>query len=235
MYTRGLSLITRIDSIENHCFLPQFLSHDAVVLDLGVNDGTFSYTISERYGVKCFGVEANPALCEKLDGSKQLLKFFNFAVAGKDEMVELNVSGLSVSSTIADSPVPDPKGSVAVAGKTLPTFLKEQNISEVDLMKVDVEGAEVGLFAASPDELLRQIRQISIEFHDEHRFMTSEQFAEIRDRLFDLGFAGIKFSGNNTNWLFFQRDLIGPLQRTYVKYLVRNVRGALRRAGLRFG
>jgi len=89
------------------------------------------------------------------------------------------------------------------------------------------------MFRSTPDELLRNIGQITIEFHDHHRFMSVADFEEIRDRLFSVGFGGIKFSPNNTNWLFFRSEMSGPLRTAYVRHLVRNARGVFRRLGFR--
>jgi 23S rRNA U2552 (ribose-2'-O)-methylase RlmE/FtsJ len=68
MKVRPLSVISRIDSIENHCFFPHALSAGALVIDLGANQGHFSRTISRRYGLRCIGVEANPALAREASG-----------------------------------------------------------------------------------------------------------------------------------------------------------------------
>jgi FkbM family methyltransferase len=172
---------------------------------------------------------------QQQNNGDERVRFLNFAICGADEPVMLQVSGYITSSTITRGDIPDPQGTVVVPGKTLATFFSEQGIDRVDLMKIDIEGAEVGVFESTSDEVLRRIRQMSIEFHDEHGFMTRQQFEQIRTRLLDLGFCGIKFSSNNTNWLFFRPEVAGPITRAYVRYLVRNARGALRRAGLRFG
>jgi hypothetical protein len=102
-------------------------------------------------------------------------------------------------------------------------------------MKVDIEGAEVPLFQTSSDELLRRIKQITIEFHNDNHLISAEQFRAILARLKSLGFVGIQFAGNDTNWLFFRpQDVrIGPGQTAYIRWVVRNVRGALRKLGFR--
>src|SRR5205823_3461478 len=124
---------------------------------------------------------------------------------------------------------------VVIPGRTLASLLSECSVEHVDLLKVDIEGAEVPLFAATPDELLKRIRQITIEFHDDAGVITREESEQIRQRLRNLGFSGIKFAPNNSNWLFFRPELAGPVTRTYVRYFVRNIRGACRRMGLRWG
>ncbi|CAN5659674.1 hypothetical protein BH09PLA1_BH09PLA1_22650 [soil metagenome] len=235
MSHRLLQRFSKIDNIENHTFFPQSLSTDSVVIDLGANLGRFSTAIARRYGLRCFGVEPNPALFEQLrPHNTDRLQFFHFAINGSDGPIVLNVSGEITTSSVITAKVPDAKGQVEVPGKMLGTFLREQGISGVDVLKVDIEGAEVGMFDSLSDESLRKIRQITIEFHDHHGFITREQMQAIRRRLRDLGFHGIKFSPNNTNWLFFQPEVAGPLRRFYVKYIVRNIRGPMRRLGFRY-
>jgi FkbM family methyltransferase len=230
-----LSRISRIDSIENHCFLPHPLTSDSVVVDLGANRGHFSHTIAGRYGLRCFGVEPNPALFQKLAADDRGVKFVNYAMSGSDQPVTLHISADITSSSIVSADVPQPEQDVVIAGRTLPGLLNECGVQHVDLLKVDIEGAEVPLFAATPDDLLRRIHQITIEFHDDAGLITREQSEQIRQRLRDLGFSGIKFSPNNTNWLFFRSGLAGPVTRAYMRYFVRNIRGACRRMGLRLG
>jgi FkbM family methyltransferase len=234
-----LRTVSTIDNIETHTFFPDRLGPDSVVLDLGANCGRFSQKIARRYELRTFGVEANPALYENLKrieadpASVGRVRFFNFAIAGTDAPVRLHVSGEIETSSIASSAVPDAQGEAVIPGKTLATFMREINVTRVDLLKVDIEGAEVAMFRSTPDDLLRNIGQITIEFHDHHGFMSVADFEEIRDRLFSVGFGGIKFSPNNTNWLFFRSEMSGPVRTAYVRHLVRNARGVFRRLGFR--
>ena len=86
-----------------------------------------------------------------------------------------------------------------------------------------------------PDEMVKRFAQITIEFHDDHRLITREQFQEIRRRLNRIGFLGIQFASNNTNWLFYQpaKVSVGPMKDFYVWHVVRNARGVLRKLGFR--
>ncbi len=230
-----LRRFSQIDNIENHTFFPQPLTADSTVIDLGANLGRFSRAIAARFGLRCYGVEANPNLFAQLKSyAHDRLQFFSFAINGQDAPITLNLSSDITSSSVASAVVPDANGQVTVPGKTLSTFLAEQGLGTIDLMKVDIEGAEVALFGSMSDEMLRNVKQITIEFHDEHGFITHEQFCQLRDRLLSVGFHGIQFSPNNTNWLFFRPEIAGPVRRAYVKYIVRNIRGVMRRLGFRY-
>jgi FkbM family methyltransferase len=234
-----LRAVSTIDNIETHTFFPDSLGPQSVVVDFGANQGEFSRKIAQRYGLRTFGVEANPELFEKLKrmetdpANEGRVKFFHYAISDKDEPVELHLSSESTTSSITTSAVPGARGGTMVEGRTLGTFVREIGIDQIDLLKCDIEGAEVGMFRTASDDLLRRIGQITIEFHDHHGFHSVVDFQEMRDRLYGLGFAGIKFSPNNTNWLFYQSTMAGPARRAYVRYIVRNARGVFRRMGLR--
>jgi FkbM family methyltransferase len=227
-------LLWPIDSIENHTFLPPTLGPGSVVVDLGANEGRFAREIARRYGVTCHAAEPNPELFRSLHGDGAF-RAHHVAVSGADGPQTLHLSSDVTSSSVASGNVPGPAGEVVVPGMTLASFCREAGVGRIDLLKVDIEGAEVAMFESTPDELLGRIAQITIEFHDDHGLMTRQEFAAIRDRLMGLGFAGIQFAGNNTNWLFFRPDVarVGRLRQRYLRLVVRNVRGVLRKLGFR--
>jgi hypothetical protein len=82
-----------------------------------------------------------------------------------------------------------------VDGITLETFLNNQRIELVDLLKIDIEGAEEAVFNSTRDTTLCNVKQISIEFHD---FMpgsiSTEEVNKITNRLKRLGFICLPFS-----------------------------------------
>jgi hypothetical protein len=85
-------------------------------------------------------------------------------------------------------------GSISVPACDLPTFLARHQIPRVDLLKVDIEGAEIELFGAIPDALLRDIPQIALEGHDFLGAVAKADLKALRRRLESLGFLWIAFS-----------------------------------------
>jgi len=80
-------------------------------------------------------------------------------------------------------------------------------LTTVDLMKVDIEGAELPMFRAAPDEALLRSRQISVEFHE---FLYPDMHVEIeltKQRLQRLGFVAVDFSRVNGDVLFLNPSL----------------------------
>jgi hypothetical protein len=57
-------------------------------------------------------------------------------------------------------------GGVEVPALSLPDLLAQENVSHVDLLKVNIEGAERPLFAALTTSDVRSIRHIAVSCHD---------------------------------------------------------------------
>ncbi|WP_242725383.1 FkbM family methyltransferase [Microcoleus vaginatus] len=54
------------------------------------------------------------------------------------------------------------QGEISVDGITLETFLNNQRIELVDLLKIDIEGAEEAVFNSTSDATLCNVKQITI-------------------------------------------------------------------------
>jgi hypothetical protein len=67
--------------------------------------------------------------------------------------------------------------------------MRRLGITKIDLLKLDIEGAEFDLIAVTPNQILQRISQIAVEFHDfKPAFRNRELFENARDRLIALGF-----------------------------------------------
>ena len=49
---------------------------------------------------------------------------------------------------------------------SLQEFLQNHGVREIDLLKVDIEGAEIEMIRHAPRLLFDQIKQITLEYHD---------------------------------------------------------------------
>lgn len=82
---------SRITTARGHSFYTGLVNRESVIVDLGGHKGEFSSEISQRFGCKCYLVEALPTLFSQI-GEGPLVQKYNFAMAGRDEPVELFVS-----------------------------------------------------------------------------------------------------------------------------------------------
>ncbi len=194
------SRLSGLMTVRDHTFLYRPLNSGSVVVDLGAHRGEFSSRIGSLFGCRCIGVEANPELAQGLM-SHPSGRFFHFAITSARETVHFHLADNPLASTTDDlekSPFHQ-VSTVAVPGITLEEFLKEQEIDHIDLLKVDIEGAELDLFKTTSDETLKQISQIALEFHDFCHFIREQDTLEITRRLVGIGFYPIRFMGNENS------------------------------------
>jgi FkbM family methyltransferase len=223
-------------TLQGHTFFPSALHRDSVVVDLGANRGGFSQGVRSRFGCRCIAVEANPDLAAALRTSSTI-ESYQCAIAAADGESALHLSADPEGSSIQGNPPQSTGESVIVPARTLTTFLKEAGVTHVDLLKVDIEGAEVRMFDSLGDADLQRIDQISVEWHDFCGFVTAQDIERVAKRLDRLGFEGIRFGLDNINWVFVRRDLARPgvVRRKYVRYLMNPARNMLHRLRARVG
>lgn len=157
------------DTLRGHTFLHSGISREAIVLDLGANHGLFSIEMRDKYGGKYFLVEANPNLAAELSALKTF-PVLPYAVASMKGTVPFNISkndtGSSMCTLLTDSvwgSVLDHE--VSVPAETLETIVAEFKLAHIDLLKMDIEGAEIDVLTSLSREVLDHIGQITVEFH----------------------------------------------------------------------
>jgi FkbM family methyltransferase len=221
--------IAGLHSIRGHHFYADLISSDCVVLDLGSHLGQFSQEISNISGCKCYAVEALPALYEKI-AETPLIRKFNYAISSSNQPIDFCVTENQEANHIAQITTDDPSQKITVEGISIEKFLSQQNIQGVDLMKVDIEGAEIELFKSMSDETIGKIKQITIEFHD-FIFNIGKEVEEIKQRLKALGFTIVVFSRqNNGDVLCINKKLckIPFFRFIYIIYFAKYIRGSIR-------
>lgn len=93
---------------------------------------------------------------------------------------ELRFGGMSTSASIQEN------GS-EVKCTSLPAIIQEYSIPRVDILKMDIEGAEEEVFAAHANDWLPAVDLIIVEIHGDSRFRV------ISDVLRDSGFTMIQY------------------------------------------
>lgn len=206
------------DQVRGHTFLPNFLSRTGKVIDLGMNKGDFATAMRDRYGCVVAGLEANPSLAKATSGLSGIV-CKNAAISGTDGFVEFFVNEEnSEASKIISSPSRSVE-TMTVPSVSLSSFFREIGTEEVDLLKVDIEGAELDLIEKTDPDDLRRCAQITIEFH---AFVFHDQAPRVETaiaRLSELGFYYIDFSIRRTDVLFINNSVI-ELSAVDKSYLV---------------
>lgn len=215
-----------VDIKENHTFVADLINSNSIILDLGTYDAGFSKFIKKKYKSDVYAVEAVPSLYKKIKNLKDI-NVFNYCICDSNELCKINVPEEGCASNKIDKI----NGRlVEVQGITLEKFLFEQNIDKVNLLKIDIEGAEIEVLNSIPNDIFKKINQITIEFHD---FLWPELGVEVKDiknKIKKIGFYCIPFSlTNNGDILFIKKSLISFFNYLYLKYFIRYLIGIKRK------
>ena len=159
-----LSVFEEIFVDRDYKVLNKIIGEASVILDLGAHIGCFSiYAGVLNSGAKIFSFEPeerNFALLKenlKLNNVNAVVK--NVAIGGVDGNRELYLSSDSHNHSLIGS------------GEGKKVFVRSfdgliEKLGLVDLVKMDIEGAEFEIFENVSDESLGKIRSIYIEYHE---------------------------------------------------------------------
>ena len=152
-----------IETIYDHTVHPRYLGPQSEVLDLGANYGLFAKAITARFGCRCIAVEPTPEPFAAIAESPLISKL-QAAAASKSGTVPFHVATDSIFSSLY--PTSSVLRVIEVRAFSLSDLFDLVETRPLDLLKMDIEGAEVELLNTCPPSVLQQIRQITVEFHD---------------------------------------------------------------------
>lgn len=199
-----------MENIRGHHLDSKLLNADSVVIDLGACEGEFAREIEARWGARVFAIEANPANYARTFHGGRVTRH-NVAISDRIGTAKLylaqNQEGNSLNARHRDVSL---EACVEIPCTTLKDFMAQNGIRKVDVLKVDIEGAEIALFASLSDDELRGFTQVSVEFHD---FITALEIggevAAIKKRMKRLGFGWIIYRKPNVDVLFLNLNAPG--------------------------
>jgi FkbM family methyltransferase len=157
-----------------------------LIVDIGMNVGDFSiFSMATNPRSRIVGVEADAdtaALARRNSPQRQEVAWtvLHRAAWKNNDPLYIETGPLSVSSKISET------GRQPVDGIDLRTLLSLLPNEPVDVMKIDVEGAEEAFLCEQPD-LLERVRHLIVEIHplacDEQRVrnVLRAQFAVVED------------------------------------------------------
>ena len=134
------------------------LRENPIIFDLGANMGLFSIAAKSRYPTATIvAYEPHPATFALLKKNAPFATVYQCAAAGKTGMVHIQADGKSIERKLVD------EGGIPVEAQSLDDILF--GVDHVDLLKVDIEGAEFELFEQAHEATIAKIKDLIIEVH----------------------------------------------------------------------
>jgi FkbM family methyltransferase len=148
------------------------LTRESIVYSFGVGeDISFDLSVIATYGLRVFAFDPTPRSIEWLNHQKlpREFKFYPFGIAGHDGTVKFyppeNTNHVSHSIIPKNEKTFKP---IEVRVKRLSSIMQNFNHSFIDILKMDIEGAEYDVINDLVNMKDICVKQVLVEFH--HRF-----------------------------------------------------------------
>ena len=144
------------------------------IIDAGANIGFGSLYFSKVFpGAEIVAIEPeneNFNLLKHNTRNYKNIRCLQAALWNKNEMVSIaNPDSLAASFMV------ESKAESSIQGITIGQLLEEQNWDRVDIVKIDIEGAEKEVFSAD-NEWLRKTKLLIVELHDRYKADCTKTF-----------------------------------------------------------
>jgi FkbM family methyltransferase len=138
------------------------------IVDAGAHVGGFALWAAAQSECHIIALEPNPATRELLEinvrkqNLDERIAVRPWALAGRRERRGLRPAADSAATALVEMPA---SGDVEVDALTLPDLIEASGFPHIDVLKMDIEGAEHEVFASADDKALRLVSTWIIECH----------------------------------------------------------------------
>ena len=179
--------------------IKKYLPSNPVIIDCGAHIGTDSIELSEIVGSTIFALEAVDEVYHRLKEntkSKNNIKCFNLALSNYDGEADFYLSSggsdgssslLKPKTHLSDHPEVLFDEVVKVKCLKLDTWARNNNISRVDMLWLDMQGFEQSMLAAS-EKILPTVSVIHTEVSMRETYEGVKTFEEFKSFLNGKGF-----------------------------------------------
>jgi FkbM family methyltransferase len=148
-----------------------------VILDIGSNIGASIIYFHEKFpDAQIFGFEPHPGTFQILRqnvGQLRGVTVFDYGLGATRQRIAVRADNVNFGAFNTRGDFKDrgqPAAPVECEVRRLDDVLRELGITEVDLIKIDCEGAETEIFSTLPDAILNRCQWIVGEIHDPSGF-----------------------------------------------------------------
>ena len=188
-------------TIREHTFFLSNFHAASTIVDVGANVGDFSRECAARFGCVPYAIEPNPSSASQITNAR----VFNHAIGAATGTGKFFLGPSSEGCSLVQHP--DHTDSTIVSVLALQEFLQQQRLDSVDLLKMDIEGAELDLLLALTAPV--NIAQISVEFHDFMFPDQAERVTQTMQHMKSIGFECFNFTSPwNIDVLFVNLSMV---------------------------
>ena len=184
------------------------IDRHSTVYSFGVGeDATFDTTLIKKFGLTVHAFDPTPKSIEwvKRQAFSDRFVMHDFGIASFDGVVSFNPpeDPSHVSHTLLDRPATKEQA-ISVSVKRLPTIMKELGHDQIDILKMDIEGAEYDVIDDVKSSDIRP-QQILVEFH--HRFpgVGLHKTKIAIEKIFSMGYSLFSVSSTNEEFCFIRK------------------------------
>ena len=157
------------------CYTPSWFyepSPNDTVMDLGANIGMFMLYLAWRSpGIKvhCFepSSRTRSVLKAQVEANHlhEKVSVYPYAIFDQTGVTSLKLSENSGHQSLFDSEYVDRRSEV-VEMLSLSDAFEKCGVQKVNLLKIDVEGAEIEIVESTPEKIWRSLDKVVVEYHD---------------------------------------------------------------------
>lgn len=194
----------------NFIYRPQF-TPESIVIDGGCGyEADFSQHLIKAFGLRSIGIDPTrkhfPLLKKVEEVTSGRFRHHQLVISAQDGWLTFYESGQRESGSLLSTHSNmqrDDVTSYLVESITLSSLIKRIGVDHIDLIKLDLEGAEYDLLRSVKAEDLIPYDQIFIEFH--HHAVPQYSMVDTKEAVETLAGFGFKvFSLDNHNYLFYR-------------------------------
>lgn len=211
---RTLDVATIYEIYEDKCYLPRHSIKDKpcfeTVLDIGANIGVFSvWALRHLNAKRIIAVEPSKLnykeLLKNIEGRGGKVKAFNKALFSTNGVV-----GLKTSNEFPGpwSRISIQKQKDTIESITLSKLIEDEKIETIDLLKMDIEGAEQYILTSENKNIFRnKIKYIMMEAHTVDRYNPEKATEYLKNANYDVISEIQRYPKDyKINWLIYAKN-----------------------------